>query len=108
MSYADGMQLRDEIVSQSAKLEALRVRAGARTLVACLSGVAPSQETVFVADLNAEESEGYADRYFDVLFGLQRIFARPIELIESQMQDVVERRCGALEPVSMEDRRATA
>ncbi|MGI4830769.1 MAG: hypothetical protein ACRYFU_21645 [Janthinobacterium lividum] len=103
------MTVEDEIRSFSTDLEALRVQTGALHLLAyTYRPVSAAIEPVFVADLDASRAVGYTDRYFDLLFGLQSIFARPVDLVEAQMLPQVELRCGKLRPVSLEELRATA
>jgi hypothetical protein len=102
------MSVRDEILRKSDEIERLRERLGVLSLHAYVMESGEGSGTpLFVADLDVSKRQGYSDRYFDMFFGLQRIFARTVDLVESQMFEQEQGR-STLIPVPLEALRATA
>lgn len=85
------MTVEDEIRSYSAEIEELRLKVGIPSLRAYVQpGDGGRFEPLFVVDLDVSQMAGYADRYFDMMFGLQRIFARPVDMWESHMFEAAD------------------
>jgi hypothetical protein len=80
------MTVEQEIRSYQTQIEELRHKSGVRNLCAYEQvGESGAPEPMFVADFDASRMEGYSDRFFEVMFGLQRIFARPVDVWEKEM-----------------------
>lgn len=96
------MTVEEEIRSYSAEIEELRLKVGIPSLRAYIQpGERGLVEPLFVVDLDISQMAGYADRYFDMMFGLQRIFARPVDMWEQEIFDREKSRIKA-RPVSLE------
>lgn len=79
------MTVSDQVAAHSEQINTLRAKFGLRGIdvYECADGT--SNEPVFVVDLNPDQTEGYADRYFEAMFGLQRIFENPVDMWEKHM-----------------------
>jgi hypothetical protein len=96
------MTVEEEIQSYSAAIEELRRKVGILSLRAYVQpGDRGRIEPLFVVDLDTAQLTGYADRYFDTMFGLQRIFARPVDMWEQEIFDREKSRI-KVRPVSLE------
>ena len=102
------MSVEQEIRGYSEQIDQLCSKVGVKHLSAfvqkTLSGV---YEPLFVVDFDMSRREGYSDRFFDIMFGLQQIFARPVEVLE---QEIFEREAKrySVAPVELEMFHATA
>ena len=99
------MTIEEEVQTHAAELESLRARLGISSVVAYQNGT-EDPDLVIVADFDVSR-RGYADRYFEFMFGLQRIFSREVDLWEKHMFEAQSRR-KQLRPVSLSVFRATA
>lgn len=96
------MTVEEEIRSYSAEIEQLRRQVGILSLQAYVQpGDRGRVEPLFVVNLDTTQMTGYADRYFDMMFGLQRIFARPVDMWEQEIFDREKNRI-KVKPVSLE------
>ena len=80
------MTVSDYIAAHHQQMADLQEKLGLRNIeIYEPSSDARPDEPVFVVDLDTSHTEGYADRYFETMFGLQRIFGRPIDMWEKHM-----------------------
>ena len=101
------MSIEDEIREHAAEIEALRERLQILSVAAYVDIHGQNSDPVIVADLDTSKLQGYADRYFDMMFALMRMFGREVDFWEKQMFDA-ERDVNQLKPVSLSVFRATA
>ncbi len=80
------MSVYDQIRMHLQQMNELKEKLGLLSLEVYepLIGNGPT-EPVFVVDLDTARQEAYADRYFETMFGLQRIFAHPVDMWERHM-----------------------
>ncbi|AFL89635.1 hypothetical protein Terro_3420 [Terriglobus roseus DSM 18391] len=101
------MTVEDKIHAHAEEIEHLRVKSGALSISAYVRNVKDQVEPVFVVDFDTSKLSGYSDRYFEMMFGLQRIFLRPVDLWEKHMFEE-QSRMHDLRQVSLSVFRATA
>lgn len=101
------MTVEEEIRSYSAEIEELRKQLGILSITAYVQPGSNGPEPLFVADLDVTRLEGYSKRFFGLMFGLQRLFARVVEVLETE---IFEREVDKtkVSQVSMDVFRATA
>jgi len=101
------MTVEEEIRSYSAEIEELRKQLGVLSIAAYIQPGSNGPEPLFVGDFDASRLPGYSKRFFGLMFGLQRIFGRVVEVVEAEIFDrEVDK--AKVTPVSMEVFRATA
>jgi hypothetical protein len=102
------MTVEDEIRGHAEQIERLRTRLGILSVSAYVRPGEHGPEPVLVADFDTSRPGGYSDRYFDLMFALQRLFFRPVDMWEKHMFEDDQLRREQLQPVSLSVFRATA
>jgi hypothetical protein len=101
------MTVEDEIHAHAEEIEQLRAKLGVLSITAYVRKVKDHVEPIFVVDFDTSKLSGYSDRYFEMMFGLQRLFLRPVDLWERHMFEN-QSRMHDLREVSLSIFRATA
>ena len=95
------MTVEEEILAYQPEIHSLAEKVGVANLQAYqASGVSGRAEPVFVVDLDTSREDGYSNRFFDMMFGLQEIFARPVDMWERHMFERVGERM-RVTPISL-------
>lgn len=96
------MTLEEEIRAYQQEIHSLAEKVGVASLQAYqANGGSGPAEPVFVVDLDTSREDGYSNRFFDMMFGLQEIFARPVDMWELHMFEREGERA-RVTPISME------